>query len=412
MSSQMQVKPESVSHSAVSFRPSSHLATPFDEKLRPRGSADKDPSSTLLREACADQYSKCAEILQSSFPKSPGYNLDNILPQENGFVHTVLEAYNRHRALIIRPDDVWLAILVQFNFFVNGNAELLRKHFVAHEGKKELEVQATGTRYSVDFGEMSRQMTLRLHENVVDQSLCDWVLPTFSTTTITDTTVYAMVMMATLKEYFSFKMSLMCGIPTVTLDGEKADWEAILTRLEKLKEYGPEAIAWYHLLRPLILRFVRAFDDPDGPENLDFWGRVAHYKSAGSGPTWLSGWITAFCVFDAKGQWKGPHINESVPEEASSAADQDVRLGESPFAPPRSTILDGVSYPVIDTDDIPSGYAEVDVKLDDNGTEFDTVLVAGSVGTMICSSGKTSVSPTGVRDTVKPLPGWWMFVKK
>ncbi|KAH7922265.1 hypothetical protein BV22DRAFT_1037655 [Leucogyrophana mollusca] len=409
MSFQMRNESESFSQSAVSFRPSSHLATPFNEKLRSRGSDNEDPSSAVLREACRDQYSKCAEVLQSSFPKSPGYNLNSILPQRNGFVHTVLEAYNRHRALIIRPDDVWLAILVQFSFFVNGNAELLRKNFVAHEGKKELEVRAFGTRYSVDFGKMSRQMTLKLHENVVDQSLCDWVLPTFSTTTITDTTVYAMVMMATLKEYFSYKFSLCCGIPSVTLDGEKADWEAILTRLEKLKEYGSEAVAWHRLLRPLISRFVEAFDNPDGPENVDFWGRVAHYKSAGSGPTWLSGWITAFCAFDTKGQWQGPPINESVPGLVSSATDQEA---DNPFAPPRFTILDGVPYPVIETADIPGGYAAVDVKLDDNGEIFDTVLVAGSVGTLICSSGKTSVSPTGIRDTVKPLPGWWMFIKK
>ncbi|KAG6371849.1 hypothetical protein JVT61DRAFT_8846 [Boletus reticuloceps] len=47
----------------------------------------------------------------------------DILPQRNGFVHIVIEAYNRHRTLIIRPDDVWLAILTQFCFFINGNAE-------------------------------------------------------------------------------------------------------------------------------------------------------------------------------------------------------------------------------------------------------------------------------------------------
>lgn len=34
----------------------------------------------------------------------------DIIPQRNGFVHTVVEAYNQHRALIVRPDDVWLAI--------------------------------------------------------------------------------------------------------------------------------------------------------------------------------------------------------------------------------------------------------------------------------------------------------------
>ena len=36
---------------------------------------------------------------------------NTIRPQRTGFVGTVMEAYNCHRALHIRPDDVWLAIL-------------------------------------------------------------------------------------------------------------------------------------------------------------------------------------------------------------------------------------------------------------------------------------------------------------
>ena len=44
------------------------------------------------------------------------------------------------------------------------------------------------------------------------------------------------------------------------LEGEKKDWEKILTRLEKLQEYGDETTAWYYLLVPVVSRFVRAFD--------------------------------------------------------------------------------------------------------------------------------------------------------
>jgi hypothetical protein len=114
-------------------------------------------------------------------------------------VDTVLQCYNHHYALIIRPDDVWLAILTQFNFFVNGNAEQLRTQFVSHEGKRELEIKAIGTRYTVDFGFMARAMTNLIDENVVDPVLHQWILPDFSTTTVTDITVSSVIMMATLK---------------------------------------------------------------------------------------------------------------------------------------------------------------------------------------------------------------------
>jgi Domain of unknown function (DUF4419) len=51
---------------------------------------------------------------------------------------------------------------------VNAHAEELRKSFVAHEGKKKLVVYASGTRYTVDFGDMARQMTDLIDANVGD----------------------------------------------------------------------------------------------------------------------------------------------------------------------------------------------------------------------------------------------------
>ena len=261
--------------------------------------------ASLLSKANLNHTSK-SEIFQSSFPDTSS----DIVPSSNGFTQTIINAYNHHHALIIRPDDLWLAILVQFSFFVNGNAELLRSQFVAHEGKRELTVTAVGSRYTVDFGHMSRTMADVIQKNVVDPSLRAWIVPEFSTTTINDRTVCSIVMMATLKEYFSYKFCIMCGIPRVTLEGEKKDWELLLHKLEKLKEYGVQTTAWYHLLVPIISQFVKAFDDPDGKENVDFWQRVAHYHGGGSGPTWLSGWITAFCVFDAKGKWIGDKFRD------------------------------------------------------------------------------------------------------
>lgn len=112
---------------------------------------------------------------------------------------TVVRSYCEHRALAIRPDDVWLAIVTQLSFFVNGNAEQLRKQFVSHEDKKNLKIFALGSRYTVYFGFMARQMTKLIDENIVDPTLRDWILPDFSTTTVTDSTVSAIIMMGTTK---------------------------------------------------------------------------------------------------------------------------------------------------------------------------------------------------------------------
>ena len=59
---------------------------------------------------------------------------------DNHFVNAFLQAYNNHKTLKIRPDDIKLQLLMIISTFVNNNAEMMRPFFVAHEGKKDLEV--------------------------------------------------------------------------------------------------------------------------------------------------------------------------------------------------------------------------------------------------------------------------------
>jgi len=49
---------------------------------------------------------------------------------------------------------------------VNAHAEEMRPFFVQHEGQRELEVEAIGDRYTVDFGMMVQSMSKQLKENV------------------------------------------------------------------------------------------------------------------------------------------------------------------------------------------------------------------------------------------------------
>ncbi|KAJ7133144.1 hypothetical protein C8R44DRAFT_730339 [Mycena epipterygia] len=149
-----------------------------------------------------------------------GAKMPNVLPTHNGFVNTVLSAYNGHYAL--------------FNFFVDASAELLRANFVAHEGKRQLIIHAEGTRFDINFGDMALQMTYLIEENVVDPALRQW-------------------------GYFSYTLEFStCGIPRVTLEGERSDWVNILGRLVELKEYGIQTIALYYLLRPEFIQTFRS----------------------------------------------------------------------------------------------------------------------------------------------------------
>lgn len=413
--------PPSVPLRSVSFCPSSIPAESFREDDRLFVRSNEIPSFVILRSVAPNKSRLCGELLQTSFPSTRDAMRD-ILPRRNGLVYTAIEAYNNHRGLIIRPDDVWIAILTQFSFFVNGNAEALRDIFVAHEGKRELVVESDGNRYSIDTSSMVHRMTALMQEQITDPTLREWIMPNFSTTTPVDRTTCAIVMMGMMKDYFTYKFNLRCGIPKVTIEGEKRDWETILFRLEHLKKYGIQTIAWYHLLRPVLTRIVAAYDHPTHPDNLDFWNKIAH-REAGSGPQWLSGWITAFCVFNERGQWQGNTLNEErirehEPKKLLRPADP-LQLTPSQFAavytvPEKSPYLalDGFAYPTIESQDIPCGYVSLDVMLEDNGEMMESMLIAGSVGAQICSTEKTELFRNGLRDTVRPVSAWWYFVKR
>jgi Domain of unknown function (DUF4419) len=400
----------------VTIRPATHASREW---------RDSDPASSpenLFQKACPGESSRCEQIIQSSFnefsTEAP------IWPSTNGFVHSAVKAYSFHHHLTIRPEDVWFAILVQIGFFINSHAEELRTFFVSHLGQKELEVIGMGTIHSVDFGDLALQMTDMIAKNVNDPELRTWIMPAFSTTTQSDLVVAAILMMGTMQQYFTYRFTMLCGIPSVTLLGTRADWEEILKRLEFLPRLGPEPAQFYTLLKPVLRYFVMSFDSPTDPTVIDFWNKIAHEFGGGSGPSYLSGWITAFCFWRPDGK--------SLYSQAKGNIEPEDFDGHS-----RGCNLDGTLYHTVETDDIPDGHAAVPVIVDDHGVIYETRMVAGSVGISVTSSGNIldegyghnnsyifaygsngQMAPhvmepqLGLRpglDSLQPVSGWWMY---
>lgn len=75
-------------------------------------------------------------------------------------------------------------------------------------------------------------------------------------------------------------------------------------------------------------------------------------------------------------------------------------------------ILNGQRYHTVKGDKIPAGWSEVDVKLDDNGELFDTVMIAGSVGMRVSDSDDAETSGIGKLGVLRPVAGWWIFDTK
>ncbi|TDL21603.1 hypothetical protein BD410DRAFT_724129, partial [Rickenella mellea] len=207
-----------------------------------------------------------------------------------------------------------------------------------------------------------------------------------------------------------------CGIPSITLQGTAADWSSLAFRIEKIDafELGPEVSAWCCLLRPVLAQFIAAFDHVDLP----FWSTICSYMPGGSGPTFVGGWITAFCAWDKDGKWLGaPHGN--IVSAASTLSSQKTRTWELPpykvdedgfevdGNERRPLVYGGMAYPLVDTNFLPHGYCEVDVILEDNGEKLNCTMLAGNIGVSFSSS----EGDGGQWDTLQASPQWFIFVK-
>ena len=183
-----------------------------------------------------------------------------------GLVEIATIAYNKHHDLVWRPDDVWQAILTQFSLYVTHNSEKLCDRFVDFEGKRQLEIKAFGTLFTVDFGKLARK-------NIKDPSIADWLIPKFTTTTENDRIVASISMMATLQSYFVFKYCLSCGLPSITLLGTVDDWKLLRSLLEFDTKDGLTK-KWLELLTVVYYKCNRSCKNNMHAYNSEFLYRV------------------------------------------------------------------------------------------------------------------------------------------
>ncbi|KAI0514651.1 hypothetical protein F5B22DRAFT_226152 [Xylaria bambusicola] len=393
----------------VTIKIAQHDANPVSGKSCHTGLT----SEALLIGAAPAKRPEVGTIIQSSYPLGGDSNRA-ISPCDNRLVRTIFQAYTSHHHLILRPEDIWFAILTQFSFHVNANAEALRHKFVAHDGKVGLILrQYFDSLATIDYGDMCTNMTRLIEANITDPSLRAWIMPSWTTTTKEDVIVASVCMMGTLQRYFEYVFdACMCGIPTATLLGDRADWVDLASRVERLGEYGEEPQLFRDVLRPVVRGFVETFDNPADERVRDFWSRAIDHQR-GSGMNHLSGWITAFLIWDEEGKFR---ITKRLQDRAKDAA-------QKAFAPDSSAPLSlhplseiGWAGYRVDLNQVPAGFVSVPVKLKNPETEVmvDTQLLAGSVAMEALTSEppQQESSDNGARYTVKPVTGWWMYQVK
>lgn len=264
----------------------------------------------------------------------------------------------------MRPDDVWLTIIIALADYIDKHPEEMRKCFVTHDGKKQLIVNALSGEHSVgNWSNIISKFSDLINENTVG-SVRDWVEPKFTTTTENDSLIGRVALMGAMKHYFSYGCCICCGIPEVTLMGTLDDWKQLRERIDRIAEYGKESnqeylIWWREILIPIADEFINSYE---GRVNEKFWQSCANYIGGGSGPSYVSGWCLAFSPFE-KGQWRLEH--------------------------PDDIKMTGM-YGKVETSELKaSATVEVPLKINDNGHEYDAYFYAGGIVNIYDESSNT-----------------------
>lgn len=326
----------------------------------------------FLQKSCPYEISEGKSyVLASSFQNT--ILKQKVYASSSSFVRSAIEAWARHSHLVLRPDDFWFQILVQLNLFMTKNGECLRDLFVSHEGKEEIII------VDESWANIIGLFELELQERVKTPWLAEWISPGFSTSRPDDDLTAIVLMMGLMSTFFEYAAEEICGIPSITLMGQKDDWERLLGKIDRLADFGEEPEDYQRRLCPLLSRIVRTFDDPSCQETKDFWDQLVHAKvkhdnMCGRPPLQytISGWVLGFFYWDDEGK-AGRRFSRG--------------LGTSRFEP-GSIVLDGIHYGEEFLEHLPFGYGKVTVKSvkQEGQSETDRALrwlVAGNIGKSI-----------------------------
>jgi len=296
--------------------------------------------------------------------------------QDKGFSSTVFSCYNNHWVLKTCPEDWWISISQKIARAIDkdANHEKVRTFFVSHEDKKTLSVDCTefGSIYNVDYEWFFDAMKNQISKNINNPEYTDIMDCGFSGSTSVQKIVNNIMLMYGFKEYFDYRMSFLCGIPGVVMDGSENDWKLLLQKHQKLEKFLEpiddvlKLSDWFKSSRRVLEKLL---DTYQGNPDTDWWGKIIFRQTTyGSGGR------------DDYGGW---FISDF--------------LGLGGLI---STCLK----------DIPSGINTVPLTINDNGHETKADLVAGVTGYKVTKDAVTVPGTKTSYPVVQTVHGWGLFL--
>ncbi len=216
---------------------------------------------------------------------------------KDAFFQCMVEAYAKHKSVVLSPDMVWLLISQGFARYVNAHSEELRARLVSHTGKMDLVVESKvdSLTNNIDWSKVVNDFASQI-ERYTKDDIAKTITADFSTTKLEERVASKITLMESVKSYFEFiEYYAACGIPSITLTGTPEDWRNVLAKTKRLESYGLGK--WTKSLEPILAEFVSA---AEGNPNRKFWKDIVKKRKVeelqGSGcsskkPTILDGWM-------------------------------------------------------------------------------------------------------------------------
>lgn len=207
------------------------------------------------------------------------------------------QAFAAHVPLSLSPEVIWYAICHELAICIKANPKQYARFFTdSPDKKKEILVRDDSLVYgSLDNDWLGSINLVRdpLRENISEETL-NLFLPKFSTLTPESETAILVAFMDSISSYYEFKWMTMCGIPSVLLEGEVADWELLVRSTVTLSEIFTELKGYFNDLLSVLREVVRTVKG-EGMSR-EFWNSIYKYNGGSGGP-YVTGWITALTAY-------------------------------------------------------------------------------------------------------------------
>ncbi|KAI1361913.1 hypothetical protein F5Y08DRAFT_342206 [Xylaria arbuscula] len=414
-------------------------------------------SKEFLDILCFRGHTEVETMVQSSYHED---NQRTICHSDNGFICTVFAAYTSRFHLVLRPEDIWIAILTQFGYHTNAEVNENAPHLhssTRHNNAGHILLQNFDSLDTVEYDDLTPNMANLIGTTFKDPSALTFIMPNWSETTKNDRIIaYICTVGAVHIRPGCLRVPDDGRITTVTLLGNRADWVDLKGRVETLGEYGPgdEPRIFSFMLQPIMRGFIDTFDYPTRQSTRNFWSTAILVNNRRDKPN-LYGWMNTFLFWNQSGECRVPKIllnevyrfvmdwswtiaerkkyvnnraNSNDPDlirKLDIAIDQiDRTLKESRVryinflittwwsgnCDSPAGILPGDGSNHIE---IPAGFLSVPVWLENPVTGYmaATELSGGSVGTQALPSGlsKSQNLDEQALNTVKPVIEWWIY---